>query len=85
MRTLSGAGKPPLSHGHLPLGVACTLHPNSEGKDRTGKGREGQEWVRLADHQGSTPLESFLESCFFTKAFLKKHPTYSGFHLTAVR
>lgn len=41
MRTLSGAGKPPLSHGHLPLGVACTLHPNSEGKDRTGKGRAG--------------------------------------------
>lgn len=73
------------SPGHLSLRVAYTLHPNSEGRDRAGKEWDRLEWDSLADHQCSTPLERFLANCFFTRAFLKKHGKYSGFHLTAIR
>ena len=98
MRTLSEGGKQGLSRplatgfvarsrGHLPFSVACTLHPQLRGE---GQGREGQEWDMLADYQwlsfpvqhppGKVPRKLLLNKY---RAFLKKHPTYFGFHLTA--
>lgn len=63
----------------------CT--PSSEGRDRAGQERDTlaeYQWLSFPAQQppGKVPRNLLLHK---DRAFLKKHPTYLGFYLTAAR